>query len=193
MKSLNHFIVKVEKRFNDTLDVNGQEIYLDSKWNEFEHRICYGEIASAPIRHNTGAKEGDTLFFHHHVTTTDHFKVDEGLYLSTYQEYRPHSIAYRRKEDGEIVMLGDWLFVEPAEVEKVDKVTDSGIVTELGINVKDRDVATVVAPTEYLKVQGVKAGDRVGFSKDADYKMKLDDGSIVFRMTEDHLLYVEES
>jgi hypothetical protein len=193
MKSLNHFLVKVEKRFNDTLDVAGKDIYLDSKWNEFENRICFGEIVSTPLRHDTGAKEGDTLFFHHHVTTTDTYLMDTDVYMSTYGEFRPNSIAYRRKEDGEIVMLGDWLFVQPHEVEKVDSVTSTGIVTELGINVKDRDVAKVVSPTSHLISQGVKGGDIVGFSKDADYKMTLDDGSVVYRMTEDHLLYVEES
>lgn len=193
MKPLNHFVVKVEKRFNDTMEVGDKSIYLDSKWNEFEHRICYGEIESTPSRHSTGAKKGDTLFFHHHVTTTDHHKIDEDLYLASVGGWRPHAIAYRRKSDGEIVMLGAWLFVEPTEVSKEDSVSDSGIVTQLGINVKDRDVAKVIAPTPYLAEQGVKSGDIVGFSSDADYKMTLDDGSVVYRMMEDNLLYVEES
>jgi len=192
MKSLNDFIVRVEKAFNDTLNLGDKEIYLDSKWNEFENRICYGEIVCAPSRLDTGAKPGDTLFFHHHVTTTEYYKLDEDLYVSSFGSFRPNSIAYRRKEDNEIVMLGNWLFVEPWEVDKTDKVTDSGIITQLGINVKDRDVAKVVTPTSYLKEQGVVKGSIVGFSADADYKMILDDGSVVYRMTEDHLLYVEE-
>lgn len=192
MKALNHFVVRVKKPFVDTLELGEETIYLDSKWNEFENRICYGEIVSPPTRHNTGAKRGDTLFFHHHVTTTDNLKIYDNMYVASYGGWKPHAIAYRRKKDGEIVMLGNWIFVEPAEVDKTDRVTDSGIVVELGINVKDRDVAKVLVPTEYMREQGVSAGDIVGFTADADYKMVLDDGSIVYRMTEDNVLYVEE-
>jgi len=192
MKALNHFVVKVDKPFNDTVELGDKSIYLDSKWNEFENRICYGEIESPPSRHNTGAKKGDTLFFHHHVTTTDNLRIYDNLYVASYGGWKPHAIAYRRKSDGEIVMLGNWIFVEPSKVKKEDSVTESGIVKQLGINVKDRDVAKVIAPTEYMIEQGVKAGDIVGFTKDADYKMTLDDGSVVYRMAEDNLLYVEE-
>ena len=43
-----------------------------------------------------------------------------------------------------------------------------------------------------MKEQGVESGDIVGFSADADYKMVLDDGSVVYRMVEDNIMYVEE-
>lgn len=56
MKALHHFIVRVPKRFEDTIEVGGQELYLDSKWNEFENRIAYGEIVSVPLRYGSDAK-----------------------------------------------------------------------------------------------------------------------------------------
>lgn len=192
MKALNHFVVRVDKKFNDEMKVGDKSMYLDPKWDEFGHRICYGEIVSSPSRHKTGAKPGDTLFFHHHVTTTDALHVYDNMYVASYGGWRPHAIAFRRKSDGEIVMLGRWVFVKPTEVDKSDKVTDGGIVKELGIHVKDRNVAIMINPTEFLAEQGVETGDVVGFDKDADYKMKLDDGTIVYRMQEDHLMYVEK-
>ena len=131
------------------------------------------------------------LFFHHHVTTTDNLRIYDNM-CRQLRRVKPHAIAYRRKKDGEIVMLGNWIFVEPAEVDKTDQVTESGIVTELGHNIKDRDVAKVMVPTDYMKERGVKSGDIVGFSADADYKMVLDDGSVVYRMVEDNIMYVEE-
>lgn len=193
MKALNHFVVRVDKVFNDTMEVGDKSIYLDNKWNEFEHRICHGVIVSPPTRHDTGAKAGDTLFFHHHVTTTDNLRIYDNMYVASYGGWKPHAIAYRRKKDGEIVMLGNWIFVEPAEIDKTDQVTGSGIVTQLSHNIKDRDVAKVMVPTDYMKEQGVESGDIVGFSADADYKMVLDDGSVVYRMVEDNIMYVEEN
>ncbi len=191
MKSLNHFFVKVEKRFNDTLNVAGKDIYLESKFDEFENRICFGEIVSAPLRHATGAKEGDTLFFHHHVTTTKDLSIGDDTYIARYSTGRGDAIAYRCKDTGEISMLGHWIFVVPTE-ESQDVVTESGLVSRLAIHNKNENLAKMFKPSDYLSQQGVTEGSIVCFTKDADYKMTLDDGSVVFRMTEDNLNYVKD-
>ena len=47
-------------------------------------------------------------------------------------------------------------------------------------------------PHDYLKAQGVEVGDVVGFDRDSDYKMKLDDESIVYRMRLDDISYVKK-
>ena len=40
MKTFDLFVVKLEKRFNDTIKTDsGLELYVDTKFNEFEHRI----------------------------------------------------------------------------------------------------------------------------------------------------------
>ena len=52
--------------------------------------------------------------------------------------------------------------------------------------------ARIVTPSQYMIEQGVKKGDVVGFLPDRDYKMKVDDGSIVYRMTDDDVLYVRK-
>jgi DNA-binding transcriptional regulator PaaX len=41
--------------------------------------------------------------------------------------------------------------------------------------------------------QGVKAGDIVGFKKNRDYEMRLEDDTIVFRMRSEEMMYVEEA
>ena len=197
MKTLRHFIVRVEKRFEDTIDVGGQELYLDSKFNEFQHRIAYGEIKVAPSRGEHGAQAGDTLFFHHHVIMNVQMSMGGGDYLCEYEPdsfHSPqHAIAYRSKDTGEIHMLNDWVFVEPVSGPTGDIVSDAGIVLEVGVERIRKDVAKVVVPNEELKWMGVKEGDIVGFDKNSDYKIKLDDGAVVYRMKADDISYVEEA
>ena len=87
-------------------------------------------------------------------------------------------------------MLCDWLFVEPVEEEQED-TEHNGIVTELESFKKARDVARVYMPHPELEEQGVRVGDVVGFDKHADYKIKLDNGDIVYRMRVSNISYVE--
>ena len=46
-------------------------IYVDSKWNEFKHRVTEGPVVCAPPKHDTGVEEGDTLYFHHLVVINE--------------------------------------------------------------------------------------------------------------------------
>ena len=67
MKSLRKFIVNIPKKFNDTVQRDDEEIYIETKFNEFEHRVMEGEVVALPAKYDTSVKEGDTLYFHHHV------------------------------------------------------------------------------------------------------------------------------
>ena len=68
MKSLEHFIVEIEKELQDTIKTeSGLELYIDTKFDEFQHRTTEGKILAAPAKYDTGAKAGDTIYFHHHV------------------------------------------------------------------------------------------------------------------------------
>ena len=196
MKPLNHFVVSVEKRFKDTVQLGDTEIFLDSKFNEFEHRIAYGEIVGSPIKHDTGAKEGDTLFFHHHVIMNENLALGDGKYICMYGtgvHDVKQAIAYRSKDDGKLHMLADWIFVEPIEAHDGDILSESGLVLETAQKRIRKDVARVIEPDEELIRNGVKSGDVVGFDRASDYQMTLDDGTIVYRMRSEDISYVEES
>ena len=84
-------------------------------------------------------------------------------------------------------MLADWVFLEPLEEEASEDVTDSGII--LSVIKETKDEARVVTPSIDMIKEGVVKGDVVGFLKDRDYKMKLDDDSIVYRMKSDDIPY----
>mgnify|MGYP001260168902 FL=1 len=72
MKTLDIFVVELEKQIDDTIKTEGGlELYVDTRFNEFKHRITEGPVVAAPIKHNTGVKEGDTLYFHHLVVMNE--------------------------------------------------------------------------------------------------------------------------
>ena len=192
MKSLRHFFVEVPEKTSGTVKVGDKELFIDTRFNPFDHRICYGKIVSTPKKVETGAKEGDTLFFHHHVSTSPNLKIGGDVYMAVLDTDNPrgsHAIAYR-DSNGDTHMLADWVFLEPLEKEE-EEVSDGGIIM-VSLEEKKEVEARIVTPSQYMIEQGVKKGDVVGFLPDRDYKMKLDDGSIVYRMTDDDVLYVRK-
>jgi|SRR5210317_880679 co-chaperonin GroES (HSP10) len=193
MKALRHFIVNVPKKTEDTVKLGDKEIFLDSRFDEFNHRICYGRVVSAPHVIETGVREGDLLFFHHHVTQNKTLSLGDDNYLVVYDEENPrgsHAIAHRDSE-GVLHMLSEWVFVQPVEEKVEEEVTPSGIIIDLKVKERDDREAVVFMPHQQLMNQGVKVGDVVGFDKDSDYKMKLDDESIVYRMRLEDISYVK--
>ena len=45
MKTLDLFVVELEKTINDTIKTDsGLELYVDNRFNEFEHRVTEGPV-----------------------------------------------------------------------------------------------------------------------------------------------------
>lgn len=192
MRALRHFVVEIPKTHNDKLKLGDKEIYIDTRFNEFDHRICYGTVVSPPELFDTGVSKGDTIFFHHHVTMNKSLSLGDNKYIVIYDHEHPqgsHAIAYRNSE-GELKMLSGWVFVTPRLEIPTEEVTESGIIYDLGIKEVEDRTALVFMPNKELMDQGVKVGDVIGFDKDSDYKMKLDDDSIVYRMRVSDIAYV---
>jgi co-chaperonin GroES (HSP10) len=196
MKALYHFVVKLEKTHHDTIEMeNGMSLYVDPKWKEFERRVMYGEVTSTPVKYDVDVKPGDTLFFHHHVVMSDALKIqvdDEDRFIVGYDPDNTlgcHAIAYRSKETGELHMLADWVFLQPLEEEEPE---ESEIIV-VDFKPKTHLKAKVFCCPKDMITQGVKAGDIVGFKKNRDYEMRLEDDTIVFRMRSEEMMYVEEA
>ena len=54
MKTLELFVVELEKQLKDTIKTDsGFELYVDSKFKDFEHRVTDGPVVcfSTPLRH----------------------------------------------------------------------------------------------------------------------------------------------
>ena len=206
MKPIRFFVVKVPKAVNDTIEIAGQEMYLDTRFNEFAHRAFSGEVVGVPQRYKTGVSVGDTLYFHHHVLLGGNHMVygnqqfneakhkrgqfifeDKDLYYVGWDGgYDPHSCqayAYKSKETGEVRLLGHWIFLVPAKQE--DELTSK--VLELVQNKKPyNQYGYVRYPSDRLEELGLKPGDKVFIQKNADYEMEID-GEKLYRVLLSHI------
>jgi co-chaperonin GroES (HSP10) len=193
MKSLNNFIVYLEKKFEDEIETEGGlKLYIDTKFEPFKNRVNEGEVIAVPAKHETGVEEGDTLYFHHLVVMADAqpLPVDDNHYVVHY--HPDHAIssqafAYKSKKTGEVHPLSTWSILEHIDQEEEVK---SDII-EI-IEVKERQVkkAKVAFGSHKLDELGVKKGDVVAVKKDSDYSFKID-GDTFYRTRLDDMYYVD--
>lgn len=189
MEVLNHFVVHIPKTLNDTITIGGKEIYLENKYNPFEHRVMSAEVVFVPKRYNTGVQPGDTLYFHHHVVLTPQFFDEtQQWYRVNYDPFGGNgcqAFAYKDKE-GQIRTIEDWVILDPIYEEGLKSDIIEIITTE---EVKNRK-GIIKYDSRILEEYGLKKGDVVYFSKDADYEMEIE-GDKVWRMLHDYLIAVE--
>ena len=193
MNSLKDFIVFVPQRLNDKIVVNGLELYVDPKYDEFSHRKTSGEVVAVPLKYNTGVKEGDTIYFHHHVVINGGQKMQYGedLYLVRYSDTRAtenQAIAHKSKDTGEVKPMKGWSLLIPymEEAPKLSEIIETVELTE-----RPYLNGIVAFDSEDLQDMGVKKGDIVGFKKNHDYEVDID-GEKYFRVRTEDLLYVKE-
>jgi hypothetical protein len=192
MKPLHHFIVRLPQKFKDEIKLSEETtLKLVTKFNEFQHRLNYGEIVGCPVDCPIESCEGAILYFHHHVVMEQRYDIGDDLYLVNYDSnggYGNHSIAIEDKA-GNINMLGDWCFVLPP-VEEEETTTDSGIILEVKKEPKlEGELLTLPRDTEWI---GAESGDMVGYTKNSEYQMELQDGTKVYRMRITELVYAKE-
>lgn len=187
MKSPSAFIIKLPKKFKDKITVGGQELDLVNKFQEFENRYMEAEIISVPVAWETGAKPGDTLYFHHHVVLNSHYNLGDDLYFVPFHPKAGRNNLANAYANGDtFVPLGCWVFLEPMESSR--KMTSAFF--EIVQNDVQNDRGRVWGVSEELEELGVTKGDVVYFSKNSDYEMEVD-GKKLWRMTTDDLLYAE--
>jgi co-chaperonin GroES (HSP10) len=206
MKPIRYFVVKVPKTVKDTIKVGDQEMYLDTRFNEFENRAMEGEVVGTPLKFNTGVEEGDTLYFHHHVILGGaHLTMKEkglnenkerGQYLGGYKDlyyvmydggddpFFCQAYAHKSKRTGDVRLLGEWIFLTPAEQEPELKSS----IIELMPQKKPEfnQFGYVRYGSKKLEELGLHEGDKVFFMKNADYVMEIN-GEKLYRVYLQHI------
>jgi len=197
MKTLDMFVVELEKQINDTISTDsGLELYIDTRFegSEFKNRVTEGPVVSPPVKHDTGVQVGDTLYFHHLVV------MNEGQVLTGQDNhylvaYNPHhtinnqAIAYKSAKSGHIHPLAGWSLLEAVEQEELKTKSDVIEVVELKEKLPTKGRVAFTAP--WIEDLGVKVGDVVGFKENRDYRIKID-GKEYYRTRTEDLLYVEQ-
>jgi hypothetical protein len=190
MNLLYYFVVKLPKLTNDEIKLGDQDIYLETKFNEFEHRVNEGEVVHTPLKFDTPVKPGDTLYFHHLVV------INGGMPFADYKDHyvvsfdpdvaiNSHAYAYRPQGTEQVLALDGWSILRPAFEEEVEHA----MFDVVEYNEKPRTTGVVAAGSYELHKLGVHAGDTVGFKKNHDYSFKVD-GEEYFRTRTEDLLYV---
>ncbi len=193
MKTLNFFIVHLEKRLKDTIKTSGGlELYLDPKYDEFKNRINEGEVVAAPLKHNTGVQVGDTLYFHHHVVINKGQPLtgNDNHYIVMYDPdhaINSQAFAYKSKKTGEVFALSNWAILEYVEEEESVK---SDLIEIVKLQKSPVRKGRLSFSNDRSDALGVKVGDVVGFPKRMDYRFTLDEKEY-YRTRLDDLMYKE--
>lgn len=195
MKTYNFFIVEVEKKAKDTLKMSsGVELYIDPKFNEFEHRTQSGKVIAAPFKYEHGVKKGDELYFHHLVVMNDGQPLTgyDNHYLVAFdpkQCINSQAIAYKSAETGEIHPLSTWVLVEQIQEDRDEK---SDVIELVELKKKAITKGRIVYENQVTEDLGVKKGDVVAFKENMDYDIEVD-GKAYGRVRSVDLMYVEET
>lgn len=193
MKTLDLFVVELEKQIKDTITTKeGLTLYVDSRFNEFEHRVTEGPVVSAPLKHDTGVESGDTLYFHHLVVLNEGQVLtgEENHYLVRYDPNHTinnQAIAYKNK-DGKVKPLAGWTLLEAVEQEELKTKSNVIEVVELKKKLPTKGRVAFTAP--WIEDMGLEVGDVVGFKENRDYRLTID-GKEYYRTRTEDLLYVE--
>tara|TARA_Y100001963_G_scaffold141967_1_gene210894 strand:+ start:263 stop:844 length:582 start_codon:yes stop_codon:yes gene_type:complete len=168
-----YFFVKVEKTTEDTVNINGTEVFIDTSYDPMKLARQYGVVVETPLSLSKGVdidiKEGDTVYCHHFLTQ----KENE---IKLYEQdlvYKIHwSDVYCRIRNGKLKMLHYWNFVEQRTEKEDDFKTKSGIITKpVAEEVKYHGYIRHM--NSWMKKQGVKEGDEVIFSENSEYDMNI--------------------
>lgn len=205
----NHFIVKVEKPYEDTVKVNGKDIHINVSYDPLRFARQFGVVYQVPgwlpKGLNFDVKRGDKIYFHHLITSNQgtltvnkqykkqHSSVDlisdnkinwiEGE-ENLYQVHWEH--IYARVRGGNLKMLHHWNFVEQKTESEDDMKTESGIF--LKSEAEDITLHGYIRHmNDWMKEQGMKEGDEVVFSEDSEYDMQIE-GKKLLRMRNQDIL-----
>jgi co-chaperonin GroES (HSP10) len=193
MKALEYFTVKLDKAIKDTITTeSGLELYIDTRFKEFDNRVTEGPIHTTPAKFKTDAKEGDTLYFHHLVVIGEgqRFPDTRDLYMVKYCDVQVTSnqaIAFKSQDTGEIHPLFGWSLISPLEEKPEEDTNGIRIVKLKAVEVTQGEV-TICSPQ--MKEMGLSKGDVVGFKKNRDYRITID-GKEYYRVALSELLYKE--
>ena len=193
MKTFNLFVVELNKLVDDTITTDsGLELYIDTRFNEFENRITEGPVVAVPFKYETGVKPGDTLYFHHLVVINEGQPLtgDDNHYLVRYDEdhaINNQAIAFKDSDTGDVHPLAGWSLLESVEEKKVQ---ESEVIEIIKLDEKLPTRGRVAFTSSGIEAIGLKVGDVVGFKENRDYRITID-GKEYYRTRIEDLMYAE--
>jgi len=176
MQSLFEYIISTENRYNNTIDVEGKELVVNTEVTErdymFVNRI--GKIVKLPLYNNSELKENDEVIVHHNVfrrwIDIRGNEKNSGSFLKENEYFvAPDQIfAYKRKDNWHCP--DEYCFVEPINSNnKWSPYREENLKGKL------------VYSNEELKSTGLSIGDVIGFTPDSEYEFEIE-GKKLYRI-----------
>lgn len=191
------FLIRVESDRNADIGIagsNGEKIIIDTDYNKYKHTAQIGKIFACPITiteqygYDVPLKIGDTVIFHHFVCQPDH-KIDierqENIYRAEYFHLYgklfggTKGVGMESIDFWRIEPLEDIIFVEPILEEEANLYAGNIRIKTHQENLKQTGI--VFALSKRAKEAGIQEGDKVFFTSNADYNIKIIDKEL-YRM-----------
>ncbi len=181
MQSLFDYIISTENRYNNTINVDGKELVVNTEITErdymFVNRI--GKVLQIPVYNKHSISIGDEVIVHHNVfrrwidihgneKNSSSFLKENEYFVGTDQIF-----AYKKNNKWEC--LPEYCFVKP--IYKDDKwalKTDENLSGVLTYSNKGLDLL------------GISIGDVVGFTPESEYEFEIE-GEKLYRILSNHI------
>lgn len=193
MKTFDLFVVEIKRLINDTIKTeSGLELYIDNRFNEFQNRTTEAPVVAVPFKYDTGVEVGDTLYFHHLVVVNDGQPLtgEDDHYLVRYDPratVNNQAIAYKSAKTGKVHPLGGWALLEAVEEEKEE---ESSVIEVVKLKESPVTKGKVSFAPPWVVQLGLEVGDVVGFRKNMDYRITIEDKEY-YRVRSEDLMYKE--
>ena len=170
MRSVFNFIIESNKRYNNSKEIEGKELILNTEISERDYMYTnrIGLVKAIPAMFKTPIKPGDSVILHHNVfrrwiDIRGKEKDSSSLIQENDYMVAPDQI-YAYKRNGEWKCLDEYCFVKPIKDDsKWSVLREQKLLGEL------------VYSNKYLNSLGLSVGDVVGFSPDSEYEFNIDD------------------
>ena len=181
MQSLFEYIISTENRYNNTIDVEGKELVVNTEVTErdymFVNRI--GKIVKLPLYNNSELKENDEVIVHHNVfrrwIDVEGIQKNSSSFLNENEYLVSDDQIFAYKRNNKWRSLPNFCFVKPLyKKNKWALKTDENL---LGI---------LTYSNHKLNQLGVSVGDMVGFTPDSEYEFNIE-GEKLYRIFSHHI------
>lgn len=191
MKPIDDFLVQVEHEYEHEAEIGGSKIMLTSVFED-PFQLCKTAkiIATPSVDNGITAQVGDLLFFSHLIMKNSFNHQNEAaandfLIDPVDKIYRvPPRLIYAYTINGELFVPQPFFICKPVVVE--DEVRPSGIFLP-GNNKEIERLGELEYINESMMNNGYKKGDKIVFSKDSEYEIKVF-GERMYRMKEEWIL-----
>lgn len=185
-----YLLVKVDKQYENEVEVAGNKLQLDTSFDPNWHVRIYGEIVQLPkcvtlydkqgnVKDEAGigtlhdVQVGDKVYFHFHTVHEE----NRIKYLTEQNIYKlHHKQMFCVVRDGRIIMCNDRVLVQPKMESWDDIKSASGLILK-----SEPEPIPLVGVIKHIGKPApgyqaeLQAGDEIYFSRDSEFKNKIED------------------